>query len=111
MGSNGNRHLGWKQMQGGEGGPPSYPAVDVVIEDLRRQRVAVGRPLVTRDVAVHPQPLLLQHGDVYLLEVDSVGLQEAHHRLLLLFHLPRDTAAAAPPYTRRAPFTCHRPTR
>lgn len=65
----------------------SYPTVVIVVEYLRRQRVAFLRPLVRGDVAEHPQPLLLQHGDVYFLETDPIGLQEAHHCLLMLFHL------------------------
>lgn len=64
-----------------------YPTVAVLIEDLRRQRVALFWTLLLRDVTVHPKPLLLQHGDVDLLEVDSVGLEESHHCLLMLLHL------------------------
>lgn len=64
-----------------------YPTVAVVIEDLRRQRVALFWTLLLRDVTVHPKALLLQHGDVYLLEVDSIGLEESHHRLLMLLYL------------------------
>lgn len=65
----------------------SYPTVTVIVEDLRRQRVAFFRQSVPGDVVVHPEPLLLQHGDVYLLEVDSIGFQETHHCLLVLLHL------------------------
>lgn len=65
----------------------SYPAVVLLVEDLWWQRVAFFRQLVPGDVAVHPQPLLLQHGDVYLLEADSIGLQETHHCLLVLLYL------------------------
>lgn len=68
---------------------PSYPTVAILIEDLRRQRVAFLRLLVSGDVTVHPEPLLLQHGDVYFLEADSIGLQETHHCLLVLLYLER----------------------
>lgn len=64
-----------------------YPTVAVLVEDLRRQRVALLGTLLFRDVAVHPKPLLLQHGDVYFLEVDSISLQESHHCLLVLLYL------------------------
>lgn len=64
-----------------------YPTVAVLVEDLRRQRVALLGPLLLRDVAVHPEPLLLQHGDVHRLEVDSIRLQESHHCLLMLLYL------------------------
>lgn len=64
-----------------------YPTVAVLIEDLRRQRVALFWTLLLRDVTVHPKPLLLQHGDVYLLEVDAIGLEESHHCLLMLLYL------------------------
>ena len=66
---------------------PSYPTVAILVEDLRRQWVALLRLLVSGDVAVHPEPLLLQHGDVYFLEADSIGLQETHHCLLVLLYL------------------------
>lgn len=59
----------------------------LLVEDLWRQRVAFFRQLVPGDVAVHPEPLLLQHGDVNLLEADSIGLQETHHCLLVLLYL------------------------
>lgn len=65
----------------------SYPTVAILVEDLRRQRVASLGQLVAGDVTVHPEPLLLQHGDVYLLEADSIGLQESYHSLLVLLHL------------------------
>lgn len=64
-----------------------YPTVALLVEDLRRQRVALLGTPVFRDVPVHPKPLLLQHGDVHLLEVDSISLQESHHCLLLLLYL------------------------
>lgn len=64
-----------------------YPTVAVLIEDLRRQRVALLGTLLLRDVTVHPKPLLLQHGDVYLLEGDSISFQESHHCLLMLLYL------------------------
>lgn len=64
-----------------------YPTVAVLIEDLRRQRVALFWTLLLGDVTVHPKPLLLQHGDVYLLEVDTIGLEESHHCLLVLLYL------------------------
>lgn len=67
--------------------PSSYPTVAVVVKDLRRQRVAFLRLFVPGDVAVHPEPLLLHHGDVHFLEVDPIGLQETDHCLLVLFHL------------------------
>lgn len=67
--------------------PALYPTVAVLVEDLRRQRVALIGTLLLRDVTVHPKPLLLQHGDVYFLEVDSIGLEEPHHCLLMLLHL------------------------
>lgn len=62
----------------------------LLVEDLRRQWVAFLWQLVSGDVAVHPQPLFLQHGDVYFLEADSIGLQETHHFLLMLFYLRTD---------------------
>lgn len=64
-----------------------YPTVVLLVEDLRRQRVAPLGTLLFRDVTVHPKPLLLQHGDVYLLEADSIRLQESHHCLLMLLYL------------------------
>lgn len=64
-----------------------YPTVVVLVEDLRRKRVALLGTLLFRDVTVHPKPLLLQHGDVYFLEVDSISLQESHHCLLMLLYL------------------------
>lgn len=64
-----------------------YPTVAILVEDLWRQRVAFFRQLVPGDVAVHPEPLLLQHGDVYLLEADSIGLQETYYCLLVLLYL------------------------
>ncbi len=66
---------------------PSYPTVAIFIEDLGRHWVAFLRPLVFGDVPIHPEPLLLQHGDVYFLEVDTIGLQETHHSLLMLLYL------------------------
>jgi len=59
----------------------------ILIEDLWRQRVAFLWQLIPGDVAVHPEPLLLQHGNVYFLEADSIGLQETNHRLLMLLYL------------------------
>ena len=70
---------------------PSYPTVVILVEDLWRQRVAFLGQLVSGDVPVHPEPLLLQHGDVYFLEADSIGLQETHHCLLVLFYLHQIT--------------------
>lgn len=70
-----------------QGARALYPTVAVLVEDLRRQRVALLGTLVFRDVTVHPKPLLLPHGDVHLQEVDSIGLQESHHCLLMLLHL------------------------
>lgn len=69
-----------------------YPTVAVLVEDLRRQRVALLGMLLFRDVSVHPKALLLQHGDVYFLEADSIGLQESHHCLLMLLYLEMERA-------------------
>lgn len=66
---------------------PTYTAVSILIEDLRRQWVAFLWLPFPGDVAVHPEPLLLHHGNIYFLEVDSIGLQETNHRLLVLLHL------------------------
>lgn len=65
----------------------TYTAVVILVENLWRQRVALLWLLIPGDVAVHPEPLLLPHGNVYFLEVDSVGLQETHHCLLMLLYL------------------------
>lgn len=65
------------------------PTISILIEDLGRQWVAFLWLFISGDVLIHPKPLFLQHGDVYLLEVDSIGLQEAHHRLLMLFYRDR----------------------
>ena len=64
-----------------------YPTVAISIEDLRRQRLAHLWVLVLGDVAAHPQPLLLPHGDVYFLETQAICFQETDHVLLVLLHL------------------------
>lgn len=59
----------------------------ILIEDLWRQRVTpLWSPLLW-NVLVHPEPLLLQHGDVNFLEANLVCLQETHHILLVFFYL------------------------
>lgn len=65
----------------------TYTTVAIIVENLWRQRVALLWLLIPGDVAVHPEPLLLQHRNVYFLEVDSVGLQETNYCLLMFLYL------------------------
>lgn len=69
----------------------THAAVLVSIEDLRGERVALFRSFLLRNVPVHPEPLILQHGDVNLLKADPVGLQKAHDGLLPFLHLRNHT--------------------
>lgn len=65
----------------------AHPAVDRSIKDLRGERVALLGSFLFRNVLVHPESLVLQHGDVHLLKTDPVCLQEAYDLLLMLFYL------------------------
>lgn len=67
----------------------SYTTVAILIEDLWRQWIAFLWFLFLGDVAVHPEPLLLQHGNVDFLEVNSICLQETHNCLLMFLYLDR----------------------
>lgn len=69
----------------------THAAVVISIEDLRGERIALFRSFLLRNVLVHPEPLILQHGDVNLLEADPVGLQKAHDGLLMFLHLRNHT--------------------
>lgn len=69
----------------------THAAVVVSIEDLRGERIALFRSFLLRNVLIHPEPLILQHGDVNLLEADPVGLQKAHDGLLTFLHLRNHT--------------------
>lgn len=65
------------------------PTVPILIEDLWRHWSPLLRMLVFGNIVVHPQSLFLQHGDVYLLKVDSIGLEKAYDILLMLFYRDR----------------------
>lgn len=63
------------------------PTVAVLIENLWRQRDAVGGFLLLWDVLPHPHAVLLIAGNVQLSVVHLKSLQEAHHILLFLLDL------------------------
>lgn len=70
--------------------PAAYSTVLVIIEYLRRQRVALSRLLLRGDVLIHPLPLLFWHCDVHLLKLYLVGFQKSNHILLFLLYLQRE---------------------
>lgn len=63
----------------------THPTVDRSIKDLRGKRIALLGSFLFWNVLVHPESLVLQHGDVHLFKMDPVCLQEAYNLLLMFF--------------------------
>lgn len=65
------------------------PTVTLLIEDLWGHWSPLLWLPVFGNVVVHPQSLVLHHSNVYLLKVNPIGLEKAHHVLLMFFYRDR----------------------